>query len=57
MMDWLEDLLCIGMGRVAIQQLALIEAGAVNKPITKCPCCKTEIKEFAVSCPKCRMRL
>ena len=56
MEKWLQELLDIGMGRIAIKQLALLQAGAVNQ-LTKCPRCGTQIKKWAVGCPKCRMRL
>lgn len=57
MEKWLQNLLDNGIGKVAIQQLALLEAGVVNEPLIKCPRCDTQIKKFAVSCPKCRLRL
>ncbi len=53
---WIQELLDLGIGRIAIKQLALLGAG-VNKQLTKCPCCGTEIKKYALGCPKCRTQL
>ena len=54
MQAWIRELLDIGMGRIAIQTLALLDAGITNqsKPM-KCVC-GTIIRKWAVACPKCR---
>jgi len=53
--DWLKELLDLGIGPLAIGFLARLAEG---KPeIRTCSYCKTEIKKFAMACPKCRNRL
>lgn len=54
--DWLQELLDLGIGRMAIQQLALIEAGCTERPKV-CPLCGTKIRKWARQCPKCRREL
>jgi len=55
--NWLRELLDLGLGRIAIQQLALIEAECTVKPPKECPYCHTKIKKWAQQCPKCRRSL
>jgi hypothetical protein len=51
---WVQELLKLGIGKVAIQTLALIDAGIEPERVETCPYCKTPVKKWARECGKCR---
>lgn len=53
--DWVEDLLKLGLGVLAISFLAKLAEG--GQQITICPYCNSQIKKFARTCPVCRNTL
>jgi len=55
--DWVEDLVALGIGALAAYFLykAITKSGEEN--VDRCPYCHTQIKKWAVECPKCRRRL
>ena len=53
--DWINDLLKLGLGLLAISFLAKLSEGGTQ--ITICPYCNVEIKKFARTCPSCRNSL
>lgn len=53
--DWIEDLLKLGLGVLAISFLAKLAEG--SQQITICPYCNSQIKKFARTCPVCRNAL
>lgn len=50
--DWIEDLLKLGLGVLAISFLAKLSEGSPQ--IKVCPYCNYQIKKFARTCPVCR---
>ena len=50
--DWIEDLLKLGLGVLAISFLAKLSEGSPQ--IKVCPYCNNQIKKFARTCPVCR---
>ena len=53
--DWVDDLLKLGLGILAISFLAKLTEG--GQQITICPYCNGQIKKFARTCPTCRNEL
>lgn len=53
--DWLDDLLKLGLGVLAISFLAKLSEN--TQQITQCPYCNTQIGKWARSCPNCRNNL
>jgi len=57
MENWLQELLDLGIGKLAIQTLALMDAGMESDRISTCPYCKASIGKWARECGKCRKSL
>ena len=57
--DWVEDLIALGIGLLAIHFIGkLLEPDKSNRERkTKCPKCGTEIKKWARKCPACRFNI
>ena len=53
--DWIEDLLKLGLGVLAISFLAKLAEG--TQQVTICPYCNSKIGKFARTCPTCRNTL
>lgn len=50
---WVDDLLKLGLGALAIYLLGKLAEGA-QPQITRCPYCGWSIGKWARTCPKCR---
>ena len=53
--DWLNDLLGLGFGVLAVAFLAKLAEN--TQQITQCPYCNTQIGKWAMTCPNCRNNL
>ncbi len=53
--DWVDNLLKLGLGVLAISFLAKLAEG--GQQITICPYCNSQIKKYARTCPVCRNAL
>ena len=53
--EWLDDLLKIGLGVLAVAFLAKLADN--NQQITICPYCNASIGKWARTCPSCRNTL
>ena len=53
--DWIEDLLKLGLGVLAISFLAKLAEN--TQQVTQCPYCNAHIGKWARTCPVCRNNL
>ena len=53
--DWIQDLLDLGIGAIAVKYLYMYEHGITKSPV--CSYCGFEPKKFAHTCPMCRREL
>lgn len=52
--DWLEDLIKLGLGAIALSLLSRALQGNQVPEISNCPYCGQEIHKWSRSCPRCR---
>ena len=55
--DWLDALIALGLGALAIYFVGKLLEGGRNEPVTTCPRCGASINKWAKQCPRCRMNL
>jgi DNA-directed RNA polymerase subunit RPC12/RpoP len=56
--DWIEDLIALGIGALAAYFLyKVITSNKKEDKIERCPYCGSEIKKWAIECPRCRRKI
>jgi len=57
--DWIEDLIALGIGALAIYFLVKIlsPTGQEDRNNIRCPHCGNIIKKWAIECPICRRKI
>lgn len=55
--DWIDDLIKLGLGAIALSLLGKLLEGSQRMGITNCPYCGQEIQKWSRFCPRCRTPL
>jgi len=55
--DWIDALLKLGLGAIALSILGKLIQGGQPQEITACPYCGQQIQKWARFCPRCRASL
>ena len=55
--DWLEELIKLGLGAIALSLLGKLLEGGQAPTISSCPYCGQEIRKWSRMCPRCRTLL